>query len=209
MWHKKLSPIETGINPTPWWHPNVALLYYDFPTWLSFVSSYLLHSLSVSWCRGPLSSPLLGAFHLASDSQTLGGSVWNKASLRNRWVLIRFSLLMVWSASVPLCVCVRLCCFCAGKYKSVLQCRPPGASCWYDALAVGTGNRPGLVLKCRRDFVSVCGIGLKTERPGLNQGQSSKVSPPSPALSHTWPPVLSLKRQEGTPVTVSNRGHRG
>lgn len=173
---------------------------------------YLSRKVLFSRCREPLSSPLLGAFHLASDSQTLGGLVWNKASLRNRWELIRFSLLMVWSASVPLCVCpcvdvcVSVCCFCAGKHKSVLQCCPRGALLMWCS-AVGMENRPGLVLNCRLDSVSVCGIGLKAGRPGLNQGQGSEVS--LPPLSHTWPPVLSLKRQEGTPVTVSSRGHRG
>lgn len=45
------------------------------------------------------------ASHVASDARLLGGLVWNKASLRNRWELIRFSLLMVWPASGPLCIC--------------------------------------------------------------------------------------------------------
>lgn len=71
----------------------------------------VLHRAILSSCREHSSAltSQLDAFHVASDSQAPGGSVRNKASLSNRWELIRFSLLMVWSTSVPLCICSCVC----------------------------------------------------------------------------------------------------
>lgn len=116
---------------------------------------------------------------------------------------------MVQRSSVPLCVCpAEMLCF------SILLWKTRGACTVCDSFHMHVGGVEctlGLVQKCRLDLIYLFWvIGLKALR-SWNQGQGSGVKTPPliPRLSHTWPPVKWLKRQEEMPVTVGGRGHGG